>query len=372
MHYYLIWIAIAICLAVLHELGSTWVSRYLYGPFVLLIAVFSGTRFEVGQDWEAYKEYFDIIQISSSPISAYFEHPEYQRFEIAYYLLNWSIKLLGFSYQTVLLVASLFCAYSVYRLTRRFPGNKLYILTAYLGFSFLLLHFAQVRQSIAIGFLALACDSYLSNRRRFLALLIGILGMFFQYSSVIYNLLLILALWWPKKSTTKIIYVLGLVVLFSAPFILDPWLLLRLLSVEGAQTKLQIYQDTRLPQGAGLKYQAFILSLIIAYLVINLKRLSLGASFIARYAMLLMSMTVVMVVVFPGLYVLYSRSFVAASLFQGFALSLVMEVRRNSVDRTIVFVATLMLALGFYLRLLILYQEEYVPYHSWLGWGAGG
>jgi hypothetical protein len=103
---------------------------------------------------------------------------------------------------------------------------------------------------------------------------------------------------------------------------------------------------------------------LVAYFFYYRQQLSDPAQrFVIRYAVLSLILTVFLVFVFPGSYVIYSRGYVAACIFQGFAASLIFQARRGWVHN-LVFSASSIVAVIFYTRLLTFYADEYLPYRS--------
>jgi hypothetical protein len=346
-------------LALLYQLGLR-LNKILYAPALIYLGIFGGLRFEVGQDWPGYQAFFDSVDIDQNPITAYFGNLLNLQFEYGYYLLNWLVKWMGLGYWVVTLVAALFCSYAFYRFTRRYPGNKFYILTIYVGYSFLILNFAQVRQSIAVGFFLLACDYYLEHRNRLRTLGIASLGLFFQYSSIIYILFLAIVMWWPKRKSwgrLLTLCLLGLACLI--PLVVNPYALVSHFAPIALQFKLDIYQGDQQAHGGLLVLYAVYLVGMICYF--NYYRKVFDDQFLFRYAMLSLGVSALLIFVFPGSYVMYSRGYVVASIFQAFAATFIFRNRKHW-GHQIVFAVSLAVSFVYYSRLLTLYSDEYIPY----------
>ena len=253
-------------LAVLHHARLVRLNRTSYALALLFLALFAGLRFEVGQDWPAYKAFFQDLNLSTDIFALYSEP---QQFEIGYYLLNYAVKGVGGTYHLVFVVAALFLAFSLYRFTKHFAVNRFYILTVYISYAFLLLNFAQVRQAISVGIFLLACDYYLKHQKRYTAVLIAAMAVPFQYSSLMYVTLFIGVIFWPKKNqTTWAIAMLigGGICLYIASRFTDFYSLLAMISSTSAEEKLAVYKETQEDQGSGQIIYACYLLLLAWYL----------------------------------------------------------------------------------------------------------
>lgn len=344
------------------KLYRAW--RWPYALSLLLIALFAGLRFQTGQDWEPYEAFFDRLDLTADPIELYYGDERPPFFEIGYYLLNYAVKWLGGSYSTIFLGASLFSAWTVYRLTARFAMNRFYFLAIYFSYSFMLLHFAQVRQSIAIGFFLLGCDYYLRHGRKVPALLIAMIGTAFQFTSLMYIILLPLVFWWPKLNRMQWLAV-GLTAVGGALALavaVDMYALLAAISGSAtSEEKVAIYKETQTEQGSGQRIYAVYLVLVAWYFARQLRTLRPQALFITKYAIAALLLTALMTGLFPGSYVMYSRAYVAACIFQGFAGALIFNRRKGLLHRTM-FAVTLVVSALMFVRLIALYSDEYLPY----------
>ncbi len=340
--------------------------RWLYGVGLLAIALFAGLRFQTGQDWEPYEAFFDRLELDADPIELYYGDSRPPFFEIGYYLLNYAVKWLGGSYSLIFLAASLFCAYSVYRLTARFAINRFYVLAIYFSYSFMLLHFAQVRQSIAIGFFLLGCDYYLRNGKKLPALLIALIGTQIQLTSLMYIMLMPVVFWWPKLSRMQWLMV-GMAAagaILTLAYAVDMYALLTAMAGSAtSEDKIAIYKETQTEQGAGQRLYAAYLVLVAWYFSKQLKYLPPGSLFVVKYAIASLCLTALMTALFPGSYVMYSRAYVAACIFQGFAAALIFARRKETLHKS-VFALTLVVSTVMFVRLIWLYSDEYLPYQT--------
>lgn len=369
MFVYLVPIFFSVLLAMLWEyahlkLGRYISGQYLYASLFLILGVFAGIRFETGQDWIPYRDYFNDLDLSLGPFDSYFSNILNLKFEIGYFFLNYYIKLLGFSYSGVFLLSSIFCAYCVYKFTSQFVLNKFYIFAIYVSYSFIILHFAQVRQSLAIGIFLLACTNYLKEQNKSKAILISLLGLLFQFSSAIYIVLLLLTFYFPEKLKYRILILTLLPILFILSQSIGFFFILKLFAPAALESKLEIYEEEQTVQGQGQIIYGVYLLFCVIYIYYNLKFLvNEQEVFICKYAIASLLITVLASFIFPGNYVMYSRLYVLASIFQAYAVTLVLKTRKHA-WHTIFFVVSISIATFSYIRILNFYSSEYLPYRT--------
>ena len=365
MYIYFAPFALVLVLALSHQFGGPRFNKAFYGPALFALGLFAGLRFEVGADWLAYQSFFEnIVDTVDNPFTSYFGNVSNLQFESGYYLLVWLVKRLGGAYWVVFLLASVFCSYCIYRFTRRFPGNKFYILAVYIGYSFLLLQFAQVRQSIAVGCFLLGCDQYLEHGKRFQAVAIACSGLLFQYSAILYVLLLVVVLWWPARRVHQMLALLAVGAVCVVPFVYDPYQLATLIATSQAAQKIAFYQANPQELATGQIVYALVLLLLTGYLVSFRGTVTdPKEQFVIRYAIFSLLFTVLMVFVFPTSYDMYSRAYLVASIFEGYAASLVFSVRRGFIH-DVVFVGTCLVAFFYYSHILSSFGPAFVPYRS--------
>jgi hypothetical protein len=361
MAIYLIPFSCIALLAVFAQFRLVRIGQGAYAVAMLWIGLFAGLRFETGQDWPAYEFYFDEIS-DFDPFGS--------KFEVGYYLLNYAIKAVGGTYSGVLLLASLFCAFSVYRLTSRLNVNRFYILTVYMGYSFLILHFAQVRQSLAVGFFLLAFDYYLRNphRSKWPALLLLFISPLFQVSSLMYIALLPPVFMWQSKNPwwwVAIVVVAVGVGAFVRYF--DFSTLLTLVASTSTQEKLAIYQELQTDQSIFQVLYATYLLTLAGYFFLSSGDIPPDDALLVRYAIASLALTAFFAFALAGSYVFYSRAYAIGSLFQGIAAAIVFSTEKKRWLRETVFIVSMTAACLSYYRLLTFYAEEYTPYHSIFG-----
>jgi hypothetical protein len=299
------------------------------------------------------------------PWQSFTEHDTLPTFEVGYHLLNWLVKWAGGTYSVVLLLASLFMVYALYRLLAELQVNRFYVLTMYASYSYLILQFAQVRQSIAIAFLLLSCRNYMRERKQGKALGIAALGVFFQYSTLIYLATFFLAMRWPKRLKSIALWGLPILgVLFVLRDRIDFFGLLSTVAfLEFAQTKLTIYEATQETQGSGVLLLAGYLLLLGGYVITYIQRVDEQHQFLAKFALVATFVTLVTIVIFPDSYVMFSRAYVMASLMLAVAISLILAKSKGTMH-TIVFAMSMGFAVIYCYRLLSFYEDEYLPYQT--------
>jgi hypothetical protein len=369
MPFYFAPILLSVFLALLHRWRLVRADQTLIGVLALIAALISGLRFEIGQDWPAYAQFFDDVDVGVGPIDSFTGHSGYPAFEFGYHELNYLIKILGGNYHLVLLVASLFISFSIYKLIMRIRANGFYVLAMYFSYGYLVLQFAQVRQSLAIGFILLACAHYATSRNRLQTLFIAMLGVLFQFSALMYVGTLALALYWRENWSVKMGF--GFLVLFCAPLLFFReqinfyTVLAEIAFSESAQGKIAIYEQMQEPQGSGVVFVAMYLLAMTLYLVKYAEVVDPSLRYLVRFAIAATLLTVLFVAIFPDSYVMFSRAYVVASILQGAAVAMVVENRRGA-PHLLMLLGSLAFAIVYCLRLLILMSHEYFPYRTFL------
>lgn len=362
-------ILIATAFALLHHWRMLRTSRIFLAVFVLVTALISGLRFEVGQDWPAYDQFFQNVDIGAGPIESFVNHDFLPKFEYGYHQLNYIVKLAGGSYHVVLLIASLFCSYSIYRLITGVHANRYYILSMYFSYSYLILQFAQVRQSLAIGVLLLSCTYFARSQRKLLAIAIASTGVLFQYSALMYVAIFALALYWPERWGPRVVVLM--LVLFGLPLLVFRdhinfySVLAGVAFADFAQDKIAVYEIFQEELGVGVLFIAAYLLVVSIYLSKCIDAIKIEHRFIARFAISATLATVLFVVIFPNSYVMFSRAYVMASILQATAVSMVLEKRSGNIHSLII-VGSLVFAITYCVRVLTFNSDEYLPYRTFL------
>jgi hypothetical protein len=357
-----------VTLAGLTNLRPRLSSRLAYLASLLLLAVFAGIRSQTGQDWEAYENFFDNINIAANPFGEYFSSGT-QPFEIGFYLLNFVGKLVWDDYHVVFITSSLFISFAIYAITPKNRLNYYYILAIYLSYSYLILNFAQVRQAIALSFTLIAFSVYSKSKNIVLALSISFFGALFQYSALMYATILPFAFHLDLKNKKVLIgIIISLILLcFALPYFNVFDLLSKIAFTNASLAKVEIYSDTQLDSNQG---QALIYSLYLLVLAIYLhSRLNLTPKPVRpfiNYALISIAFSIVFTIAFPGFYVLYSRIYVAASIFHALAIALVVATVGPSgkLMANLIFYISLLMAVTLYTKTILVNHEAYIPYLS--------
>jgi hypothetical protein len=352
--YLIPYVACTLC-ALAYQLKIIRLGPAAYGMALFLLGLVAGIRFEAGQDWDAYEDYFDEVVVPGFDLVK-------SRYEPAYYILNYLVKTLGGTYPIVQLIASMFCAFAVYRLTSRMTLNRFYVLAVYMGYSYLVLHFAQVRQSLALGFFLLGLDHYFRHGTKLPAMMIALIGPFFQLSALLYFIVLAPVIiwqsgnvwWWLAAAIAAVIAVV------AAQFI-DLVSLISMVSSSNTQDKLAIYSVLKTEQGPFQIIYACYLLLLCLYFVRFSRGLTPDKVFIIRYAVCSLAVTVMCTFLLAGSYVFYSRAYSVACLFQGFAAAIVFASRKGALH-SLVFYISLAVASVSYCRIIDFYEDQYTPY----------
>lgn len=345
-------------IAILYQCRILNPDNKFYAFALFSLGIFSGLRFQVGYDWQAYKEFFeeiklaDLIQLGG----------KYQ-FESGYYFLNYLVKLLGGSYSVVFLSASLFLSFALYKFTKHYLINNFYLLTIYLGYSFLLLNFALVRQSIAVGFFILGCNYYICHQNKIKSLLIASIGILFQVSSLIYVLLMAAVMLCEKLKPKWIFFCIIFfgVILYLSQF-LDFDKLSSLFPGLYFFAKIANYKHNSATLNLLSSYFLYLIFLLF-YLGHYISSVTPSQKFILQYALASISVSVLLGFVYPSSYVFYSRVYLVASIFQGYAMTLIFSANKGKLH-TFVFILTLAVSVFYYWRILFINAESYIPYQT--------
>lgn len=144
------------------ELGDK--RQIKFKSFLILITIIAGTRSEVGQDWFVYQNYFSSINITKTINDAWDTNNSAIFFEPGFFALNYFVKVIGFNYNFIPLLSCTLLNFSLYKISNEINGNKSFFLSVFFGYSFLILEFAQVRQSLSISLFLIAFSCYLKTK----------------------------------------------------------------------------------------------------------------------------------------------------------------------------------------------------------------
>jgi EpsG family len=335
---------------------------------LVTIGALAGLRFECGQDWPAYEMFFDNLDAKVGPWESVTSHNSLPAFEVGFHVLNWIVKWLGGSYSVVMLLASMFCVFGLYMLLAELPINRFYVLTTYASYSYLILQFAQVRQSIAVGLMLLACLHYARYQLKLPALAIVLSGALFQLSAIMYMLTFLASIYWPSRPRTAAVLAMGIAsALFAVRNSFDFYAVLSAAAVfEFAQSKVDIYQEFQDDSSGGTMIVAGYLVLQVIYLIRYAPAIDERFRFIAKFGIASTLLTLIMIAIFPNSYVMFSRAYVISSILMSAGMALVFARVRGLIHEC-AFAVTTLVALAYCLRVVLLNLEAYLPYRTILG-----
>lgn len=117
------------------------------GPLVLLLLIlFSGTRFETGNDWGGYLQLFHSVNIDVS-LNSMLSH----RMELGYVGLNVLVKSFGGQILHVFLICAAFTVFLVYRSSRVYTPFYPISMLLFMRYGYLQFDMMFVRQGIAVA-----------------------------------------------------------------------------------------------------------------------------------------------------------------------------------------------------------------------------
>ena len=168
----------------------------------IIVALFSGLRYQTGFDHEPYLDYYNnLLTIDFSDGIPYLV----ENMEIGYYFFNLLLKTLFLHSQFILLLPSIFCIYSLFKFTNTFKNNFLLVLLAYVSFNLVHNHFSLVRQSICVGLIYLAINLFLKNRKPFWIIFLLATSLLFHITSIFYILIICLSTYLKPNKLIKFI-----------------------------------------------------------------------------------------------------------------------------------------------------------------------
>ena len=150
-------------------------------PIILVIVLISlviGCRYQVGTDWDSYREFYEYVKkYGLSGMGGYAD------FEPIYYILNWLISLLGLPYQALFAIVMMIHLFLLYNLLSKYPSVLPFGLFFYVTFVFTTTLNIQ-RQTLAFCIFLFSLRYFVRGSfiKYFLCILIAI-G--FHYSSAI-------------------------------------------------------------------------------------------------------------------------------------------------------------------------------------------
>jgi hypothetical protein len=365
-----------IALSLIARLAGYRLKQVYLISILVILTLFSALRFESGQDWDGYETFFTELDLQLG-VTQYFYYggATTSRFEIGFYFLNYIIKLLNGSYFHVLAICSVISGISIYTLYKPIKENTDFAIISYIGYAFLILGFAQARQSIGLAFFLFALASYLHKKRSFLGFLgLASIGVLFQYSVTIYIAMAIMGYFLTRFASFGRVVIFGLLGLAVLVKNLNTNLfeIFMLLAFNDTiSEKLVIYNDT-LTTGSVLNFiYSLVLLLNAGFVYINTKFQSeFRNRFLLNLTAFSLYVSFLIVFVLPGFYPLYSRIYILGSLLLPLSFFWITSSSTKQKKQTAVFsvfLAANYLALMIScFRLFFLLSDEYLPYNTWL------
>ena len=330
---------------------------------ILLLTLLSGLRYEVGMDWEGYENFFKSVNgfnIENPPIM-----------EIGFGFLNKIIGYFADDYSYVIFFSALVFGWVLWLLYQRLSSRLyVYAISSYIGYSFLVIGFAQVRQGIAIGFILLSI--YFYNFKKFpayLCMLVASVSVFFQLSSVIYLALMLIAnATFKYKKSGLYLLLFGLFVqitLFVEPSLKFDALNLFKLNVEIA-SKIENYMGSVVEESIALYVNCAILAVnsAIIWRCIQLQY-EKRANFLSQFYLVLNLSCVLSVLILPGFYVFYSRLYLLSSIILPVVFYLNQSLLEPRKFYFTLFINSFVLMLN-YFKSLVAWGELFLNYKTFI------
>lgn len=204
--------------------------------------IFLSLRFETGYDWPAYQQLFNLTpSIYEADVNDIFEVASIELKEPFFVLFISLLKGLGGGFQFLLVVCALFQIVVFVKYLSRLKENSATIFT--LSFSWLLftLYMSTLRQGLAVSFFLLFMI-FMEQRRKKTAISMLIIGICFQYSSVVYILMYLVADYvrWSKKLAV-VCFLLMILALFGVDSYVTILKIISMAGFEMINSKIEWY-----------------------------------------------------------------------------------------------------------------------------------
>ena len=210
---------------------------------LLLFVLFFGFHGPIGDDYEAYKSFYNGL---ASPLAGIKE------FEPAFVLIAWSLKLLHLPFWCLLLTCSLFINLLLFRFLWHRDENMPFVLCIFLAMGGVMNEMNFLRSTISLMLFANSI-TYLTTRQTGKYMAINAIAILFHYSSIIYlPLYFVLNKRAPRK---LIVYLMILGFLFTfihIPFLAPIKYLLDSFHLESLNTLTSYYLSTEMYLGPSL------------------------------------------------------------------------------------------------------------------------
>lgn len=357
MELYLVIFALTAVLVPTDRLPATLGARtaLLAIPFALLIFM-AGLRYETGNDWQPYYEYYlDLREVGDNA----------ENFEIGYRLFAWICKSLGFGYSSFLFTSTLLYMTAFFLSFRRQRGAAALVLLFYC--TYLLGWMGTARQVIALALTVCAGEALLSGRRIAFFMLV-LLAATFHQTAVLFLLAWFMRL--PTISTrTCIVVTVTCVVVGQALTLLLPIVIDQLAGVEGLGEKVVFYGQIgseELDQAGGaMLAMLWYVKRLVFFAVFLCLRSKLDTPHLKFYFNAYFFSVTFFLVLNPTLPILATRGANYFSIYELYLLAALVVAR----GRFVAFAIPLLLCVAgqrLYTALYAYHPDLYIPYKGLL------
>lgn len=320
-------------------------------PFLLLLYL-TGARWETGNDWQAYLDYYNGLRALED---------KSEDFEIGYRTFAWLVKSAGFSYGGFLFLSAMLymsCFYSAFRRQRG-------VMTLFLLFycTYLLGWMGTSRQVIALGLTVCAGECLLDRRHGAFVMLVAAATAFHQ-TAILFLIAPLLNQ--PLRSTRFYLIVVvvatvaGQVALKVLPSLID-----QLAGVEGLGEKVVFYgqigaDELNQELGATLGVLWYVKRLVFLGLFLALREKFEAPRLVFYFNAYIVSV-VIFLVLNPTLPILATRGSNYFSIYELFLLAALVTMRGKLVVLAIPFLI-LLSGQRLYTSLYAYHPDLYIPY----------
>lgn len=349
---------------------------YLFSVFVVL-TLFSALRFQSGQDWAAYEDFFNQINLNEG-FSDYFQFGSYSasQFEVGFFLVNYLTKLVSGSYFHVLALCSVVSGLSVYLFYKPIKAHTDFAIVSYIGYAYLILGFAQARQSLGLACFLFGLTIYLRKEKSIFYILgFSLIGITFQYSVAIYIVVAALAYFVTRFISTGRLVIVALfaiaVIVKNLNINIFQFFMIFAFNDTIAE-KINIYEADVTDGGfLNLLYSILLLGNAVYIYTHSLTQTDFRLRFVLNLTATALYISFLIVFVLPGLYPLYSRVYLLGSICLPVAFYYVAQKKRTGMFSVLIAINYLALTIS-YFKIIYLFSDSYLPYTTWLFSGSSG
>lgn len=153
-------------------------------PLAIIFVCFAGLRFETGNDWYTYKQFFEISPTLGKLFALGGGWPD-SSYELLYVLLTSIVKTLGGNFYVLQFLVVAFNAFALNSFVRRFACSPAFVYVPYFAILYLPAQMAAIRHSIAASLVLLALLE-VSRDKRIRGFVLVLLGGGFQISALFF------------------------------------------------------------------------------------------------------------------------------------------------------------------------------------------